>query len=161
MTNLTVDSLQSISAALGVEPGHFFNERQKSAKASDAVVPGGNRSVSEIEGGARLHFGMSPSPNRHLLLPELVSLLPEPAAGASDRKALSHGTEEFIYVLSGVLTVNINGRTHRMFQGDSVAFRPSTQRRWHNDTDCVTEILLVRYPNPRHEAGDESEAREN
>jgi transcriptional regulator with XRE-family HTH domain len=160
MTNLAVDSLQNISAALGVEPNYFFNDRKKSGETLDTIVRSGGRAVYKIEDGVRLHYGMSENLDRHLLFPEIVSLLPEPDSDKIHKKAYSQGTEEFIYVLSGVLTVSFGGRTHRMFRGDSVAFRPATPRNWYNDTNQITEILLARCPNPLYRKNDESEAPE-
>jgi transcriptional regulator with XRE-family HTH domain len=158
MTSLAVDSLQNISAALGVEPNYFFNEQQKSGETLDTIIRSGGRAVYKIEDGMRLHYSMSANTGRHLLFPEIVSLLPEPDSDKLRKKAYSQGTEEFIYVLSGVLTVSFGGRTNRMFRGDSIAFRPMTPRNWYNDTNQITEILLARCTGPLYRENDESEA---
>lgn len=55
-------------------------------------------------------------------------------------------SEEFIYVLSGVLGFEYNGKMYRAEAGDSICYKAQQQYRLFNPTSQVTEIIGVGAP---------------
>lgn len=74
--------------------------------------------------------------------PHLFRIAPE--AGSGD--PYTHEGEEFIYVLSGDLEINLHGEEHLLKPGDSFYFESSTPHRWKNPGREETVVLWVNTP---------------
>jgi len=67
-----------------------------------------------------------------------------PGAGSGD--SYSHEGEEFLYVLRGVLDIELDGQSHRLNSGDSFYFESSTPHTWRNSGRSETIVLWVNTP---------------
>lgn len=74
--------------------------------------------------------------------PHLFRIAPE--AGSGD--PYTHEGEEFIYVLSGDLEINLHGEEHLLKPGDSFYFESNTPHRWKNPGREETVVLWVNTP---------------
>ncbi|MDR3295360.1 MAG: XRE family transcriptional regulator [Clostridiales Family XIII bacterium] len=148
MTSVAIDSLQKISGALGVEPDYFFHMAQKSESSSDAILRKNELFVSAIEENKYVRHYLTANVGEHHLLPEIVHVLPEPDLQKLQTDVPLREAEEFVYVLRGILTVHCRDSVSKMYQGDSLSFGAKTPHGWRNDTNQVTRILVVHYPNP-------------
>lgn len=52
-----------------------------------------------------------------------------------------HEGDELIYVLEGEIVQTVDGETMRLFAGDSLHFRGSSNHSWSNETDRVARVL--------------------
>lgn len=70
------------------------------------------------------------------------------AAGASSDGAYAHDGEEFLYLLSGRLTVWVGeSETYRLRKpGDALTFASTMPHRWRNDADGETRLLWINTP---------------
>lgn len=70
------------------------------------------------------------------------------AAGASSDGAYAHDGEEFLYLLSGALTVWVgNDETYRLrAPGDALCFPSTLPHRWRNDATGETRLLWINTP---------------
>jgi DNA-binding transcriptional MerR regulator/quercetin dioxygenase-like cupin family protein len=79
-----------------------------------------------------------------LLEPQLFALAP----GASSEGAYAHEGEEFLYLLSGALTVWVgDDETYRLERpGDALTFPSTLLHRWRNDARGETRLLWINTP---------------
>ena len=71
--------------------------------------------------------------------PILVTLKPKENQG----NEFSHLGYEFIYVLTGVLTVSIEGTVYELQENDSMMFESSKNHYWWNNTLTDVRFILV------------------
>jgi transcriptional regulator with XRE-family HTH domain len=55
------------------------------------------------------------------------------------------GTEEFVTVFEGELTVRINNNEHTLKSGDSIRFRADRPHTYHNSGETLTRLSMVLY----------------
>jgi quercetin dioxygenase-like cupin family protein len=60
----------------------------------------------------------------------------------------THSGEEYVYVLSGVITVWLDGRSYTLYPGDSMQIISTLPHNWVNNTNKIAELLSINYPNP-------------
>ena len=78
-----------------------------------------------------------------LLEPQLFHLAP----GASSDGAYAHAGEEFLFVLSGALTVWVGEHErYRLADGDALLFPSNLPHRWRNDASRETRLLWINTP---------------
>lgn len=134
MVSPTVVSIYRIAQALDTNISYFFPVPEEKPYV---LLHPGERQHIQLAGGARdYELLTSGSPERALDM-VLVTL----RGGASfDRECVSHAGEECGYVLSGILTVLLDGQEVDLFPGDSIHF-PSTRPHVYINThpeDCVS-----------------------
>ena len=59
-----------------------------------------------------------------------------------------HSGEEFVYVLTGVVTLWLEDRQYALYPGDSIQIHSNQPHNWANNTNKVAELLSINYPNP-------------
>lgn len=74
--------------------------------------------------------------------PHLFTLAPDAGSGES----YSHEGEEFLFVLSGTLDIELEGHSHRLRAGDSFYFESNTPHSWRNPGKSSTVVLWVNTP---------------
>lgn len=87
------------------------------------------------------------------LLPRLVEIMPPLPEEKETLELYNHTGEEFIYILEGILTMNIDGITYQLYPGDSVHIPSCIPHNWSNKTNHITKILTVHSPNPLKKEG--------
>lgn len=120
--SVTLESLRKISDALNVNPSLFFSDTNYQAKS----FPFFYKDLSNNVQGASFH-------------PILATLKPKENKG----NEFSHYGHEFIYVLSGVLTVSLEGNVFELRNGESIMFESSRNHYWWNDGEENVQFLLV------------------
>ena len=88
------------------------------------------------------------------LLPRLVEIMPPLPEEKETLELYNHTGEEFIYILEGILTMNIDGITYQLYPGDSVHIPSCIPHNWSNKTNHITKILTVHSPNPLKKKAD-------
>ena len=81
------------------------------------------------------------------LLPRLVTVTPA-HQDESLLELYTHGGEEFIYILEGILTLQIEDEQFLLYPGDSAHIHSNVQHNWKNETNSVVCFLTVHTPNP-------------
>lgn len=68
-------------------------------------------------------------------------------AGASSEGSYAHDGEEFLFVLSGALTVWVgDDERYRLREGDALSFPSTLPHRWRNHADRETRLLWINTP---------------
>ena len=142
-------TLQRISAAFGVEIGWFFRPYSSDDPVERAYVVrkdyrrridysrlAGTEYLGEID------YLLSPTIEGALAL-TMMTFRP---GGHSGDDALTHEGEEAGYILSGQLTLEIEGQTLVLEPGDSFGFPGSLPHRYVNDGTEELRIILANTP---------------
>ena len=83
-----------------------------------------------------------PNAQKKDIEPILVTLQP----GAKTETDLPHMGEEFGYVLSGAVTLELGSKNYRVRKGDSFSFKPSQQHDLKNTGKTPATVLWVCTP---------------
>lgn len=74
--------------------------------------------------------------------PHLFTIAP----GAGSGESYAHEGEEFLFVLSGALHIDLDGQAHRLRAGDSFYFESNTPHSWRNSGKTKTVVIWVNTP---------------
>ena len=138
-TGATIQSLQRISSALGVEVSDLFASNE---------VPG----PQVVRRGARNPVAWGTLGRKALLTPKSFEFLEVVAAefepgGSTGDAAYAHGdSEELFLVLDGSIEFELDGETMSLAAGDSVHYRSSAPHRASNQGSERAEVLYVISP---------------
>ena len=74
--------------------------------------------------------------------PHLFTIMP----GAGSGESYAHEGEEFLFVLSGTLDIDLDGQAHHLRAGDSFYFESNTPHIWRNSGKTKTVVIWVNTP---------------
>ncbi len=137
ITSPSIATLMDILEALGTDIGAFFNEQPP-----EKVVYGAEDMFIKEEADGRTVRWLVTDAQRNALEPILVTL---PAGAASEPDA-PHEGEEFGYVLSGTVALQLGERRYRVKKGDSFYFRPTAAHWLANVSRTEARVLWVSTP---------------
>lgn len=145
----SLDALQRISKALSVEIGWLFPTSPSDDPFEDAYVvrKGFRRRVdySRLSGTEYLgetDYLLTPSVDGRLVM-TMMQFSPD---GHSGDNPLSHEGEETGYVLSGQLTLKVDGQVFVLKKGDSFGFSGEKPHRYLNNGTEDLQIILSNTP---------------
>lgn len=145
----SLEALQRISKALGVEVGWLFPPSPNDDPIENAYVVRKNfrRRIDYSRLADTGYLGetdylLSPSVDGQLAM----SMMQFAPGGHSGDNPLSHEGEEVGYVLSGQLTLEVDGHVMVLDEGDSFGFTGDRQHRYINNGDQDLRIILTNTP---------------
>jgi transcriptional regulator with XRE-family HTH domain len=125
-SSVTLESLKKIADALGVNPSVFF---AKDDLQDDLNIRRERFYYKDLSDGIQdANFS-----------PILVTLQP----GENEGNAFSHGGHEFLFVVEGLLTVEVDGRQLQLSEQQSILFDAHKTHYWFNHTEQVVRFLVV------------------
>ena len=133
-SSIGMSQLGKLANCLGVDVRYFISEEFQS---ENPVMKSYENVVLYIENERSFQYRVTNDLHSKDLLPRIDVLLP----GFSTEAAHTHGGEEFIYVLEGVMTFGIDGKTYELYPGDTAVHS------WSNNTSKPVRVLLVTTPN--------------
>jgi transcriptional regulator with XRE-family HTH domain len=150
-----VGDLLKIANVLGVSIGHFFQTRIPDKRVE--VVRAADRWTvkARSEAGGALNYryqSLSHGLTEKLMQPFLVEV---PPGQDSALNRSQHEGEEFLFVLAGVLEVEIGGERHRLEPGDAIYY-DSRQPHTLRALEAVTARLIAciaQHPNVTLKSG--------
>lgn len=140
VSGASVAALQRLTATYGTTLAGLFGGSDTGSR--DRLMPAGERPVLRLGGDSvrieQLARGTSQ------LEPQLFVL----AAGATSDGSYAHAGEEFLYLLSGALTVWVGeDETYQLTRvGDALSFPSTLPHRWRNDAGGETRLLWINTP---------------
>jgi transcriptional regulator with XRE-family HTH domain len=126
-SSVTLESLKKIADALGVNPSVFF---AKDDDFKDGLAFRRERFYYKDLSNGVLDASFSPI---------MVTLQP----GENEGNAFSHGGHEFLFVVEGVLTVEIDGKPLQLTEQQSILFDARKTHYWFNHTEHAVRFLVV------------------
>ena len=140
VSGASVATLQRLTAAYGTTLAGLLAGPDTASR--DRLMPAGERPVLRLGGDSvrieQLARGTS------LLEPQLFILAP----GATSEGAYAHAGEEFLYLLTGALTVWVgDDEAYQLTRaGDALSFPSTLPHRWRNDAGGETRLLWINTP---------------
>lgn len=145
----SLDALQRISRALGVEVGWLFPPSPNDDPVENAYVVRKDfrrridySRLADTDYLGETDYLLSPSVDGQLAM----SMMQFAPGGHSGDNPLSHEGEEVGYVLSGQLTLEVDGHVLVLEEGDSFGFAGDRPHRYVNDGDRELKIILANTP---------------
>jgi len=145
----SLEALQRISAALGIEIGWLFPPSPNDDPIENKYIvrKGFRRRIdySRLTGTdylGEVDFLLSPSIEGQLAM----SLMQFSPGGHSGDNPLSHEGEEVGYVLSGQLTLEVDGHTFVLEEGDSFGIPGDKPHRYSNNGAVEVQIIHTNTP---------------
>lgn len=131
LRTLTFTSLNKISDALEVDVNFFFGDSNSNVKkrTTNSSVNGETFSYTSLVG--------------KMTDPDFIPAVIELKANESQQVPYRHVGQEFVYVLSGQLEVELDGKKETLYANESIHIDSSIAHHWYNDTNEITTILLV------------------
>lgn len=136
-SSLTLESLKKISEVLQVNPSYFFTNETSETQQPTVIRGMDKHGDSNLD-----QFIYKDLSGKHPNLgfnPLLVILNP----GENKGKQFTHHGKEFLYVLEGELTVQINEDDYRLLEHDSIIINSSSPHYWLNLTKDPVKFLCV------------------
>lgn len=144
MTSIAIDSLDKISKVLDVELSSFFNTTKDT---NDIHIVRRYEQKSTIITPEIIQYSLTNNIADFSLFPRLVEVMPA-RQDESNLELYTHDGEEFIYILEGILTLQIENDVYSLYPGDSAHVHSNVPHNWKNDTNHITRFLTVHTPNP-------------
>ncbi|MBN2796591.1 MAG: cupin domain-containing protein [Clostridia bacterium] len=142
VTSVAISSLDVIAKALDTDLSYFFTMPKKRERQ---VLRSFEQEVFTIKNSQFIDYHLTLNPEEMEILPRLQIILPQ---GDDDgNEPYGHEGEEFIYVLEGILTVNLDNQIYQLYPGDSMHYNSSTPHNWNNNTSKNVKILIISTPN--------------
>lgn len=149
MSSIAIDTLETIANVLGVSLSSFFNENSTSYSA-DPVVHSFSLPATPV-GPQIIQHTLSHDVSSFDFLPRIFTLLPLANTDEEGLEMYSHSGEEFIYILEGIATIQLDSTQHTLYPGDSIQIHSNEKHNWVNYTNKIVRLLTVNIPNPfRH-----------
>ncbi len=130
-SSATLESLKKISMALGVNPGYFFNN-----SFGEDTLETEHMKKNDIH-----YQSLHSTIENPAFSPHLVVLAPYQNKG----NLIKHPGQEFLYVLEGELTVQIDDKIYTLEPFESIMFDSSKEHYWFNYTDEDIKFLCINY----------------
>ncbi len=129
----SIASLRRLAGAYGVTMRELFGA---DLEQSSPLVRGADRPVMRWDNGVRFEEMAS---GEKVMDPSYIRVPP----GAGSEGFYSHNGEEFVYVVSGVLFVELKDQnTFRVGPGDTLYFSSTTQHRWWAGDEPVEAVYV-------------------
>jgi XRE family transcriptional regulator, regulator of sulfur utilization len=133
----SISSMEKIAHALGVTLGQFFLSVNKQAvnvvRASDRVHMALDWSQADISALGSL----SSNPQFRA---SMIRIRPGGITGKHARPSIS---DEFAMIFEGKAALKMQDSEYVLERGDSVTIVAGTGRQWRNESDALTEILVI------------------
>jgi DNA-binding transcriptional MerR regulator/quercetin dioxygenase-like cupin family protein len=139
VTGASIATLQRVASTYGATIHELFGAP---AVGRERLVRAGRRPVLRL-GGSAVRIEQLARGATHLE-PQLFVLAP----GATSEGSYAHDGEEFLYLLSGALTVWVgDDESYRLTgPGDALTFPSTLPHRWRNDAPQETQLLWINTP---------------
>jgi len=151
ISTIAVDSLSKVASCLEVPLSTFFTDQIQDA--SDPVVHGFSVHRNMV-GPQIIESVLSQNMTNFNFLPKHFQLMPYSDVDVEQLEMCIHSGEEFVYVLTGIVTLWLEDKRYTMYPGDSIQIHSNQPHNWANTTNKVAELLSINYPNPFRSSGE-------
>ena len=149
-SSIAISHLSKIAECLGVNVRYFMAEEFQS---ECPVMKSYENEVLYIESELSIQYRITNNVNNWNMLPKIDVIMP----GFHTEGFHSHNGEEFVYVLEGVLILDLDGKSYHLYPGDTAHYGAQKVHSWRNNTNKPVKVLVVTTPNPFIESEDSSD----
>ena len=142
LTSIAHDTLVKVAHVLDVEVCYFLEQPKRK---NEAVVRSYERDILKIEGNTIIEYNLTNMADESLMLPRLIEIFPQ----KEDEKTevYSHGGEEYVYVLEGILHLRVNDEEWDLYPGDGAHYSSEQKHNWSNHTNKTVKLISINTPN--------------
>ena len=139
----TITTLLKIAGALNRPVSYFVEETQSDNRPVSFIPAGSRRPLFTSHQGIDL-AGISGPYGRFFLAGALSTIDVDASSG---KRPMEHPGEELLYLLEGVLELDVDGERYRLTPGDALHFRTDRPHRWSNPgTEPAKAVWLALRP---------------
>ena len=135
LTSTTSDTIDKIAAALDMD----INKETVENKNNSPILRSYERSLSTIEGHSIIKYNLSNMDGMENMNPRFVVLLPMEEVP----DCYTHSGQEFIYVLEGILSVELEDQIYDLYPEDAAHYKSTTPHNWFNRTSKPVKFITV------------------
>ncbi|SHH02425.1 helix-turn-helix domain-containing protein [Virgibacillus chiguensis] len=135
-TSATLESLKRISESLDVNPSYFFSETDDDSRST---ITRNTVDTANLTENRFIYKSLSGGMKDPAFIPNLIILDP----GANRGNNFSHKGHEFLFVLEGTLTIEVNNCVNVLQPYDCVFLDSSKPHYWFNKTDKPIKFLCI------------------
>lgn len=140
ITTIAIDSLANVADVLGVEMMDFFESDLH--QENDPVVHSYDMPMRQLS-AERVEYCLGKE--SFALRPRILQLMP--CAHKEEKlEACKAENELFLYLLEGVLSLEMGERSHILYPGDSMQLVAGSRYGMHNRTGKPVRVLIVEMP---------------
>jgi len=151
ISTIAVDSLSKVASCLEVPLSTFFTDQVQDT--TDPVVHGFSVRRTMV-GPQIIESVLSQNMMNFNFLPKHFQLMPYSDIDVEQLEMCIHSGEEFVYVLTGIVTLWLDDKRYTLYPGDSIQIHSNQPHNWANTTNKVAELLSINYPNPFRSDGE-------
>lgn len=149
LTSIAHDTLKKVAKALDVEMNYFMDQPKTKEKS---VLRSYEREILRIEGNSIIEYSLTNMADRADMLPKFVEILPQKEMEES--LTYPHEGEEIVFVLEGILTLQIEDETYDLYPGDCAHYVSNRPHNWSNQTNKTVKFITINTPNLFKETGE-------
>lgn len=138
----TVEAQNRICEALGTSLSTLYGELEALTKTVENTTTEGRIEHRPLSAGVKVELLVSKTRSKNML-PVLLTLAP---GGETPKEQCGHGTEKFVYAMSGNFEAEIGELTYGMKRGDSLYFDASLSHVFRNKSGVKAEVMCVTSP---------------
>lgn len=142
LSTIAIDSLEKIAELFNKEISYFFQEPKKT---DSIILRSYEQSTEKIVGERFIFKNLSANLKDKVMRPRLVQI--QPMEMQEEIKTYGHEGEEFVYVLEGILTLNLEKGKFSLYPGDTAHYNSKTLHNWSNETNNIVKFLVTSLPN--------------
>ncbi|WP_371366000.1 HTH-type transcriptional regulator PuuR [Sporomusa rhizae] len=137
-SSLAITSLKKIADTLNVPITYFFDSHEN----YNYYIPLENQKKWSIEGSPFEYVRLAGNFPETTLEPLLMTLPPHSTLG----QVFNHPGEEFVYVLEGLLVVDLENKQYQVKSGESLHYPSTLSHSWSNPSSQPVRVLSVSSP---------------
>lgn len=145
LTTAALDSLMKIADALNTDVYDFVRETLADARPKDQIVLHSyQRPTPQVTSNFWFETDLSAYGKDKKMMARMYTLFPY--TQEEWPYPYEHDGEEFIYVLEGILTLEVDHVKHTLYPEDTAHFSSSLKHIWYNETNQNVKFLIMNYP---------------
>lgn len=135
----TLKAHTNICKSLGISIAELYREIEDSSKTIERLPE--EKKPEQLEGSGKIKYGLLVArTSGKKMLPVTVTIAPGAETPADRNKP---GTDKFLYVLKGIIEVEISGKSYFLKKSDSLYFDSSLKHSLKNRSSSETEIMSI------------------
>ena len=142
LTTVAYHTIVKIAKALDKDLNYFISKSQKEGKC---IIKSYEKKISSVDNNRYLFYLLSDMVEDCEFLPRYIEILPQKEEEVIEMDA--HEGEEFIHVIEGILTLNIQEFKYDLYPGDSAHFVSTKPHNWVNETMQTVKFIVINSPN--------------
>ncbi len=136
-TSISLDNLNTIALCLDVDVAFFLLSQKQ---AEQPVILRGFEQKPQPTPDGRFETFLSNPGVRTNILPSILTLPPNEKEGGAFQEQYG---DVFLYVIDGILTLQLEEKIERLYPSDSAHFMGTTRYRFWNESSFLTHIFFA------------------